>query len=374
MTIEQAKSGLPLQRHVLFWVGGILALALVLWLLKGILLPFVAGFALAYLLDPLADRLSRTGIGRTAAALLILCGFLVLVILLAAVMAPLLADQFNAFMRDLPGYIQRVQQVISEQLGWLRGVFGDRLPGVQNSAGTIVSQAATWAGEVLSGVWAGGAALLSVASLLVVTPVVAFYMLVDWDRMVATVDSWLPVHNRDTIRMLARDMNNAVAGFIRGQALVCILLGALYAAGLTLAGLNFGLLIGLIAGIISFIPYVGTLTGFLVGTGVAIAQFWPDFFSIGGVLAVFAVGQFVEGNILQPNLVGRQVGLHPVWLMFALFAFGSLFGFVGVLLAVPLAAAVGVLTRFALHRYKESSLYNGEAPDAGAEAQETRRA
>jgi len=360
--MDSPRSGISLQRQALFWGAGAVAVILILFVLKDVLLPFVAGFALAYLLDPLADRLTRTGISRTLAALIILVGFTVLLIVIGATMAPLLADQFTALMRDLPGYFDRVQSVLIEQLGWLRGLLGGELPTVQGSVGQIVSQGANWLVTALSGLWAGGSALISVASLLVVTPVVAFYMLVDWDRMVNSIDSWLPLQSRDTIRALARDMNRAVAGFVRGQAIVCILLGVMYALGLTLVGLNFGLLIGLVAGIIGFIPYVGTLTGLLVGTGVAIAQFWPDYISIGGVLAVFAVGQFVEGNILQPNLVGRQVGLHPVWLMFALLAFGSLFGFVGLLLAVPLAAAIGVLIRFALARYKESVLYTGALP------------
>jgi predicted PurR-regulated permease PerM len=186
-------------------------------------------------------------------------------------------------------------------------------------------------------------------------------MLVDWDAMVDTVDSWLPLQQRETIRELFREIDYAVSRFVRGQALVCLLLGIFYATGLTLVGLNFGLLIGLGAGFISFIHYVGSLTGLLVAGGVGLAQFWPDWVMIGAVLAVFFVGQFIEGNILSPNLVGRSVGLHPVWLMFALFAFGALFGFVGLLIAVPLAAAVGVLVRFALRRYLASPLYTGEA-------------
>lgn len=356
-----SSTEVTIHRTAIIWVAGFIVLIGILWLLKGVLLPFVAGFALAYLLDPLADRLAKAGLGRTLAALVILCGFTLVVIMFIATMAPLLADQFQQFMSDLPGYIERVAGVVSEQLGWLRSLMGGG--SIQGSTGEIVSQAGSWLATALGGLWAGGAALVSIAGLFVVTPVVAFYMLVDWDRMVSTVDSWLPVHSRNTIRALARDMNRAVAGFIRGQAVVCMLLGAMYAVGLTLVGLNFGLLIGLVAGIISFVPYVGTLTGFVLALGVAIAQFWPDFLSIGGVFLVFGVGQFIEGNILQPNLVGRQVGLHPVWLMFALFAFGALFGFVGVLLAVPLAAAIGVLMRFAVAQYKESALYRGN--DAG---------
>jgi predicted PurR-regulated permease PerM len=189
--------------------------------------------------------------------------------------------------------------------------------------------------------------------------VVAFYLLVDWDKMVRTVDSWLPRRQQHSLRSIARDIDRAIAGFVRGQALVCLLLGTFYAVGLTLVGLNFGALIGMSAGLLSFIPYVGSLTGLILSVGVAIVQFWPDWTWIVATLAIFVVGQFVEGNILSPKLVGASVGLHPVWLMFALLAFGTLFGFVGLLLAVPLAAAVGVVARHALQQYMDSPLYHG---------------
>ncbi len=357
---NESQPALSIQRQAVFWLGGFAVLIAILWLLSGILLPFVAGFAVAYLLDPLADRLARTGLGRTTATIIILLMFVLVLIIAGAVLVPLLVTQFEGFMQNLPGYVSRIQELIAGPgLGWLRAIIGDGLPDVQTSVGGLVSQGATWIGDFLTGLWAGGAALLSVVSLLVVTPVVAFYMLVDWDRMVATVDGWLPRDNRNAIRGIARDINTAIAGFVRGQATVCLLLGMFYAVGLTVVGLNFGLLIGLGAGFLTFIPYVGSMTGLLLAGGVAIVQFWPNYPMILVVLAIFGVGQFIEGNILSPNLVGRSVGLHPVWLMFALFAFGSLFGFVGLLMAVPLAAAVGVLARFALGRYLASPLYTG---------------
>src|SRR5437868_13487581 len=178
--------------------------------------------------------------------------------------------------------------------------------------------------------------------------------------MVAPVDNWIPLEHRETVRGLAREMNEAIAGFVRGQTAVCLILGSYYAIGLTAVGLNFGLLIGLASGIITFIPYVGSMTGLVLAVGVAIAQFWPGYTPIITVLVVFFVGQFLEGYVLAPKLVGGSVGLHPVWLMFALFAFGYLLGFVGLLIAVPLAAVVGVLVRFALRRYLESPFYTGE--------------
>jgi predicted PurR-regulated permease PerM len=203
--------------------------------------------------------------------------------------------------------------------------------------------------------------LVSLFSLIVVAPVVGFYFVYDWHRMIARVDGWVPVHHRATVRALAREVDAAISGFVRGQTAVCLILGSFYAITLSLVGLNFGLLIGLVSGLITFIPYVGSTTGLVLSLGVAIAQFWPEWTWIVTVLGVFMVGQFLEGNILSPKLVGDSVGLHPVWLIFALLAFGYLFGFVGLLVAVPLAATIGVLARFALKRYLASSLYTGEA-------------
>jgi predicted PurR-regulated permease PerM len=181
--------------------------------------------------------------------------------------------------------------------------------------------------------------------------------------MVATVDSWVPRDYVLTVRQIATDINTATAGFVRGQGTLCLILGTIYAVGLTLTGLNFAILIGLFAGLISFIPYVGSLTGLVLALGVAFVQFWPDWTMIVAVAVVFFIGQFIEGNILSPKLVGKSVGLHPVWLMFALFAFGALFGFVGLLIAVPAAAAVAVLVRFAIARYLESPLYKGHGSE-----------
>jgi predicted PurR-regulated permease PerM len=230
---------------------------------------------------------------------------------------------------------------------------------LRDNLGELTRQGAGWLGTLVQKVWDSGKSIISLASLLVVTPVVAFYLLYDWDRMVATVDGWLPRDHRKTIHNLLVEINEAVAGFVRGQGTLCIILGAFYGIALTIAGLNFGLLIGLFAGLVSFIPYVGSLSGFILSVGVALVQFWPSWIPIAIVVAIFIVGQFLEGNILQPKLVGESVGLHPVWLMFALFAFGSLFGFTGMLVAVPVSAAIGVIVRFALGRYLASELYWG---------------
>lgn len=350
---------MALQRQLLFWLGALAVLAIFLLLFSGILLPFVAGLALAYLLDPIADRLERLGLPRIAATVVILASVLVLFVAIIMLVAPLLGSQLASFIERLPQTVQKLQELVSSQ-PWVERMVGQGMGQLRSSFGSFVSQGVNWATSFLASLWTGGQALMSILSLLVVTPVVAFYMLIDWDRMVETVDSWTPLRHRETIRRLAREIDGGVAGFVRGQALVCLLLGTFYAIALSLVGLNFGLLIGLGAGLIGFIPYIGSITGLIVSVSVAIVQFWPDWTMVALVLGIFVFGQFVEGNILQPRLVGRSVGLHPVWLMFALVAFGYLFGFVGLLVAVPLAAAVGVLVRFALHRYLESPFFTGE--------------
>jgi predicted PurR-regulated permease PerM len=348
------------QRQIVFWILSLVALVFVLWLLKGILLPFIAGMVLAYFLDPVADALERLGLPRVAATLLILGLSTLLLVLALFLLVPVLVDQVGKFAANLPGIITTLVERFNEAAPiWVKELLqqsGSTLPG---SASEIAGRAAGWIATLLTSILSGGLALVNLLSLVIVTPIVAFYLLTDWDRMVARVDSWLPRPHVETLRGLAREMDDAMAGFIRGQAVVCLLLGLFYAIGLSLAGLNFGLLIGLAAGILSFIPYVGSFVGFVLSISVAFVQFWPDWVHIAAVAAIFAAGQFIEGNFLSPKLVGNRVGLHPVWLMFALFAFGYLFGFAGLLMAVPLAAAVGVLTRFALRKYLSSPFYLG---------------
>ena len=350
---------MTLTRQMTFWVLTLVVGVLVLYVLREILLPFVAGMALAYLLDPLANRLERMGVNRLVATLVIIGAVVLIFVLLILMFVPILSAQLGAFVEKLPGYVSRIQAVAMDpNREWLRKIVGDGVADAQIS--DLVKQGAGWITTFLKSLWSGGQALISIFSLVVVTPVVAFYLLYDWNRMVATVDSWIPLHHRETVHALAREMNEAIAGFVRGQTAVCLILGSYYAVALTLTGLSFGLLIGLASGIITFIPYVGSMTGLVLAAGVAVAQFWPEYTPILTVLGIFFVGQFLEGYVLAPKLVGESVGLHPVWLMFALFAFGYLFGFVGLLIAVPLAAIIGVLARFALRRYLESPFYTGE--------------
>jgi len=360
----EGEAGLALRRQVFFWLASAFLLALFLYVFSGILLPFVAGMVLAYFLDPVADRLERLGLSRLMATVVILIAFIVIVVLAFVILVPVLATQMADFARKLPEYLTRLQSLLTNfDPKWLEQRFGVSTTGLRDGLNSLLTSGFSLLTTVFTSIWSSGVALVSVVSLFVVTPVVAFYMLLDWDRMVAEVDSWVPRDHVETVRALARDVNTATAGFVRGQGTLCLVLGAMYATGLTVTGLNFAILIGFFAGLISFIPYVGSLTGLVLAVGVAFVQFWPDWTMVVLVACVFFVGQFIEGNILQPRLVGKSVGLHPVWLMFALFAFGALFGFVGLLIAVPASAAIAVLVRFAIARYLESPLYKGHTAE-----------
>jgi predicted PurR-regulated permease PerM len=342
-----------------FWLIVLVVLIVALWLLSEILLPFVFGLAIAYLLTPTVDRLQRMGVPRLAGSLLLITVVVLAFVLVILLVAPLLGGQLASFIDNIPGYVTRLQAVVSDpSRPWLQKIIGEGL-NTDKSMSDLMTQGVGWITAFLRSLWSGGRALVSLFSLVVVAPVVAFYLIYDWHRMIATVDAWVPVRHRVTVRQLAREIDAAISGFVRGQTAVCLILGSFYAVALTVAGLNFGMLIGLVSGLITFVPYVGSLTGLVLSLGVAVAQFWPEWTSIATVLAIFVIGQFIEGNVLAPKLVGESIGIHPVWLIFALLAFGYLFGFVGLLVAVPLAATIGVLARFALKQYLASPVYTG---------------
>jgi predicted PurR-regulated permease PerM len=355
---------MTLQRQFTFWIGAFVALILVLWMLQAILLPFIAGFVLAYFLDPLADRLERLGLPRIAATAVILVAAILILVFIGLMVVPVMVDQSVKLAAELPTLIQSVVDRFNEIAPKsLKDMLANSGTDIQSQATTIAGKAASWLAIFLSSLWSGGRALMNVLSLMIITPIVAFYLLADWDHIVARVDGWLPRDHLEEIRSIARDIDTAMAGFIRGQGTVCLLLGVFYAIGLSLVGLKSGLAIGFAAGMLSFIPYVGALIGGLVAIGVGLVQFWPNEMQVLLVVAVFAAGQFVEGNFLSPRLVGGSIGLHPVWMMFALLAFSYVFGFLGLLLAVPMAAATGVFVRYGLQRYLASKLYTGVPRD-----------
>ena len=346
---------LPAKKQFKYWGIAALIFSIVMWSLGDVLLPFVLGAAIAYLIDPIADRLETMGLSRSTSTAVIVV-FLMLIFLLALlVLLPTLINQLidltetlpKAF-RDLRAFAQthfpsiftegsRAQQTIASIVGTLQGKGIELVEGI---AGSAVS-------------------LLNVLVLFIIVPVVAVYLLLDWDRMIARVDELLPRDHAPIIRRLMSQIDAVLASFIRGMGTVCLILGSYYAVTLMLVGLNFGLAVGFIAGMVTFIPYLGALIGGALAIGLALFQFWGDWWSIGIVGAIFAFGQVIEGNYLTPKLVGNSVGLHPVWLLLALSVFGALFGFVGMLVAVPLAAALGVVARFLVEQYLDSRLYRG---------------
>lgn len=348
---------LPMREQAKYWGIALALFFVALWFLGSVMLPFLVGGALAYFLDPVADRLQRAGLSRVAATALITLVALLSVALLVLAVIPSLIQQTTALINAAPEIAHRLQLFLVEKFPELT----DSTSTIRTTLAEIGAAVQAKGAALAQGVLTSALSLLSAVVFIVVVPVVAFYMLMDWDHMVTRIDQMLPRDHAPTIRRLAGEINDALSAFVRGQLTVCFLLGSFYSMALMFAGLQFGLVVGALAGAITFIPYVGSLVGGALAIGLALFQFWGDWLSIGLVAAIFAVGQFLEGNILTPKLVGKSVGLHPVWLMFALSVFGSLFGFVGMLVAVPVAAAIGVLTRFGIAQYQGSLLYIGIA-------------
>ena len=346
-----------------FWVALLIAFFLAIWLLSEILLPFVAGIAIAYMLDPLADRLTRLGLRRWLASVILIILAILALLLVLVLIEPLLQRQVSEMVQRLPNLIKRAQLLGDRLVALAQAELSEAdYQRVREAISGRMGDAVGWIARFLQGVLTSSIALFNILSLLFITPIVAFFLLRDWDSLVAQIDSWIPRRHVETVREQARQVNDTLAGFIRGQGTVCLIVGTFYAVALTAAGLELGLTVGFIAGILGFIPFVGVAVGGVLSIGLALLQF-DSWTRIAIVVGIFLFGQFVEGHFLTPKLVGDRVNLHPVWVMFALLAFGALFGFVGVLLAVPVAAVLGVLVRFLLRRYLESPLYD---PDGAA--------
>ena len=348
---------LPVRQQLKYWGIAAAVFFLALWWLGDVILPFVLGMAVAYMLDPVADRLEEWGLGRIAATVIITLGAGIVFVLAALLVVPTLVRQTTELVNVAP-------QLFNDLRSFLTGRFPellDETSQLHQSLKQLGETISARGGEFLSSALNSALSLFNVVVLLVLVPVITFYLLMDWDRMVAQVDALLPRDHAPVIRRLAGQIDQTLAAFIRGQGTVCLILGTFYAVALMLVGLNFGLVAGAIAGLLTFIPYVGALVGGALSIGLALFQFWGEWHWIAAVVAIFAIGQFVEGNILTPNLVGSSIGLHPVWLIFALSAFGTLFGFVGMLVAVPVAAAIGVVARFGIEQYRASRLYKGLA-------------
>ena len=346
---------LPVRDQVKYWSIAAAATFVVLWFLGDVILPFVLGAAVAYFLDPVADRLQRLGLNRALAVTAIAAVAILLVVIAALLVIPTIVSQAMLLFDTAPQLVRDLQ-----------GFLGQHLPALYEP-GTTLHETLQSFGEtirergvaLLEAALGSAASLINIVVFLVVAPVVAVYLLYDWDHMIGKIDGLLPRDHAPVIRRLAGEIDATLASFVRGMGTVCLILGTYYAAALMLVGLQFGLVVGAFAGLVTFIPYVGALLGGALALGLALFQFWGDWVSIGLVAAIFVSGQVIEGNFLTPKLVGSSVGLHPVWLIFALSAFGTLFGFVGMLVAVPVAASLGVVARFAIAEYTRSRLFRG---------------
>jgi predicted PurR-regulated permease PerM len=354
-----------LSPHATFWVL-FFALALIAFLIfSEILLPFVAGFILAYLFHPIANRMQRVGVHRGAAAFTIIAGLTLVIAVALALIVPPILKQLGQLIQDFPGYLQRARAHIEMYYGQY---LQQHLPQPQKAGATpagdvqqqITQNVAPWVVTQLQRLLQTSFALFNSLALLFLTPVVTFFLLRDWDKMIEGIEELLPRQDAPSIIELAKEINLTIAGYLRGTVIVLFIVSAFYMVTLGLIGLDYGLLIGLGAGLISFVPYLGSTAGFLVSGGVALAQYWPDYTKVALVCGVFVFGQLMEGNVLTPNIVGNQVRLHPVWLLFALIASGYLLGFTGLLISVPLAASIGVIVRHAIRRYYESPMYEVE--------------
>lgn len=373
MIHERQKKQQKHQKQVLFWLSIAVAFALAVLALQAVLLPFVAGIVLAYALNPIADMLERLGLGRTVASLLIIVMLVVVFIAALVFLVPLLVAQAQEVMASLPSDLQELRTKLE---AWARTRVGTRV----EDFGRLIDLAfaklgENWtaiAGSLAQRAWDQGWAVLDFLSVLFITPIVVFYLLVDWPQMLKRLGEWLPRDYETTIRRVVGQMDQAISAFIRGQGLICIVLGTLYVVGLSLVGLPYGLLIGIVTGVLTFVPVVGTVIGLITAVVVALVHGGSDPWLVAKVVGVFALGQALDSGFLSPRVVGPRVGLHPVGLIFSLFVFSYLFGFVGVLVAVPLAAAVGVLIRFALELYLGSNIYKGEVvPKAVTATEET---
>lgn len=348
--------------RTLFWIGVILTLIYAFHLLSSILLPFLVGAALAFFLDPAVGRLERWKVPRAIGTTAVLIAAAIVVVALVLLLVPLLEAQFTQLVQRFPTYVTFGKTEIDSLLQLMQDQLSpDDMSKLQDAADEKLKELLGGLGDLLSSLLSGGVAVANVLSLIFITPIVTFFLLRDWHEIMATLDSWMPRQHVQTIREQARLIHEALSGFLRGQATVCLLLGCFYAIGLTLLGLDFALVVGLCVGLLIFIPFLGGLTGAVLAVGLAFAQF-GDWHRPLYVAILFIIGQTLEGNVITPKLVGDQIHLHPVWVIFSLLAFGVLFGFAGVLIAVPMAAALGVLIRFALKCYLGSGLYD---PDNG---------
>ncbi len=320
------------------------------YLLAPVLTPFIAAGLLAYMGDPLADRLQKLKLPRTLAVVVVFVSTFLLLALLLLLIGPLVKTQIGALFQALPDIARQLEQVwLPNVLGWMHIEPGDGV-GIGAFLAQYTDMFGAWSGKILLGVGKSGGALAAAVLSLFLIPILTFYMLRDWDSFLAHLGALIPDSHRETVLGLAREADEALGAFLRGQILVMLALAVIYTTGLSLVGLKFAIAIGVVAGLVSFVPYLGFVFGIgLAGLTVALEP--NPLWNLVGVVATFTIAQMIEGSILTPKLVGDRIGLHPVLVIFAVAAGGQLFGFFGILLALPAAAVLSVLIRFAYHRY-----------------------
>jgi predicted PurR-regulated permease PerM len=343
--------------HLIFWSLTLLAFFLLVWVLRDILAPFVVGGAVAYLLGPVVRRMMQAGLPRGVAAGLLLFGFILVVGGLIALIAPLAYREALQLIEGMPRYAAWIQQHIIPTIVAIQERFniGDTTA-VQDGLKNNIGQVFKISGDIASGVIGGTQNIIGAATFTVLTMIAAFFMMQDWLRMTQWIDDMVPRHHYNTIHGILAAIDRKIAGFVRGQLMIAFMLGMIFAVGLTLAGLKFGFLIGLLAGVLSIVPMLGSLIGLILAVAVAWLQA-GNLAYVGGIALFFIVVQLLESNVITPRIMGESVGLHPLWIVFSLFAGGSLMGITGMLLAVPVAASIGVLCAVAVTAYKSSPYY-----------------
>lgn len=350
------------ERQTWLWIGLGVAFVASLYLLRGILMPFMTGLLVAYAMNPAVRRFEKWGIARDYGTGFMILSFFFSIGLLLFIAIPFIQAELLRLASRVPQYGERIMIALKPILDEASNIIQPQdIERLRSLASTYMGDVISWGIRVLAGILTNGLALANLISLIVITPVVAFYCLRDWPKIISTIDSWFPRPYEPTLRELFFEINRTIGGFAKGQALVCLMVGIYYSIALTLVGLDFSLIVGVVIGIMAFIPYVGALVGFMLSIGIALSQF-TDWHSVGMVAGIFALGQTLEGYLLIPYFVGDRIGLHPVWIIFALLAGGVLYGFVGILFALPVAAAIGVLVRHALKFYLQSPYYLGQTP------------
>ena len=339
------------------WIVGAILFCLFIYMVSSILLPFIVAVITAYFLDPVTKKIEKLGLSRTAATFTITILFFAIFIILSIILVPLFYDQFTSMIQKIPTYVHLYNEEILPYFSTILEKFDpESIDSARQSVREASSYILNFAGKVIIDIWSSGIAIVNLLSLLFVTPIVTFYILRDWHHIIDKLSNLIPPKHSKIVGQLVGQIDVTLSAYIRGQTNVCLILGIFYAAALTLAGLEFGFVIGLSTGILSLIPYVGLLFGFVVAMVIAVFQF-SNSLDIGIIALIFITGQIIEGNFITPKLVGDKVGLHPVWIIFCMLAGATMFGFIGLLLAIPTTAIIGVLTRFLIYQYLNSSFY-----------------